>query len=89
MHLALFALVDEGVRPGVAAIAVPHDDVGVGLDDLPRVRAGSGSGHCWDGWVRRWFVVKDGRIRGRGWRGVEMEQQHWQCQLLAGASPYM
>ena len=45
LNLAVLALVYEGMRAGVAATAVPYDDVGVGLDHLPRMCAGSWSGH--------------------------------------------
>lgn len=48
LELAFLALVDERMRARVAAIAVPRDDVVVRLDDLPRMCAGSWSGHCGD-----------------------------------------
>lgn len=35
LDLAVFALVYEWMRTRVAAAAVPHNDVGVGLDHLP------------------------------------------------------
>lgn len=48
LHLAVFALVYERMGTGVATAAVPHNDVGVGLDHLPRVCACSWCGHCRD-----------------------------------------
>lgn len=57
LDLAVLALVYEGVRARVAAAAVPHDDVGVGLDHLPRVGAGSRGGHGGEGWNRVVLVL--------------------------------
>ena len=51
LELALGALVDPPVRPGMAHIAVPEDEGGVGLDDLEGVFALSWLGHCEVVWV--------------------------------------
>lgn len=46
LELALRALVDPPVRAGMAHVAVPEDEGGVGLDDLERMFALSWLGHC-------------------------------------------
>jgi len=53
LELALGALVDPPVRPGMAHVAVPEDEGGVGLDHLERVFALSWLGHC-EGFVCDW-----------------------------------
>ena len=50
LELALGALVDPPVRPGMAHVAVPEDEGGVGLDHLERVFALSWLCHCEGFW---------------------------------------
>ena len=46
LKLALRALVDEPMWTGVAHVAVPENQCGVGLDDLEAVFALAWLGHC-------------------------------------------
>lgn len=45
LELAILALVDEGMRARMAQIAIPLDEVGVGLDHLELVLAVCRGGH--------------------------------------------
>lgn len=45
MEVAILALKDEPVWSGVAEVAHPLDQAGIGLDDLERVRALSLDSH--------------------------------------------
>lgn len=46
LELATRTLVDDGMWAGVAHVAVPLDQCGVGLDEHEVVGASAGLGHC-------------------------------------------
>jgi hypothetical protein len=46
LQFALGTFVDPPVRPGVAHVAIPKDEGGVGLDHLEGVFAFAWLGHC-------------------------------------------
>jgi hypothetical protein len=46
LQFALGTFVDPPVRSGVAHVAIPEDEGGVGLDHLEGVFALAGLGHC-------------------------------------------